>query len=230
MEKIYLILSSDYSLRSQKITEIINKNNNLLSSQVYYGDNCDLMGLAETWKGFSFSGNNIIVLKNALNLTQKSKEFICSLLKSYPSTDNYLVFDVDTDLSLDEFKKKYSQDVLWGILLQKAKVIYCRSKLQNVSLGLFVWALRQRKKEKIFSVIHKIYQNENFNELQLSLSILGIIIREYVKINYEDKKRVFPRIWDTERQIKEGKLKGLLAVELLLAWLIENNIFPSRKQ
>lgn len=217
--KIFCVIGKEFTQRQHilaKITRsLLGKRESSLHVNVFYPHETELEDVRRAVSSYSFSGDKILVIKDPHLLDKTIKQFLLDKLEVVTSS-NYLVFDIEHDYQSLLKDKKVSQDAFIQCILKKAQVYKIQSYSRDVPLFALLNALRRNDRSRALYVLEELFREES-NETKIGMQILGMLIREFSKPQYQARRSEYlDLLWEADRSVKERGLKPKLALSILL--------------
>lgn len=221
--KVFLVGGSDFLSRQKAVEsikkKILKEKAGSLHTVIFYSKEIDIKLLQERIATFSFSGDKIIIFKDAYNLAKNVKDYLENNLEA-AAKNNYLVFEIEEDYSKFKKDKKIISDSFFSTLFKKASVYnISSSEPKKVSVEDFKWSVRKGELSSSIYILEKIFEQQHQGR-ELGPQLLGIIISELSVLRHPFYKREnFAYLWAADREIKEKGMDTRLVIQRLLVKL-----------
>lgn len=212
---VYLFAGEDEVSKKRKLDslkrEFLSKDTKEFNYDVLYAKEIDPLKFKELLKSSTFGGNiRLVIIKDALNLSDSVKEYILSYLRSRdPKT--ILIIDIKDFDPKDEFIQK---------VFRYAKTFRFR---RPIKVNTFDLSRALEKKDLILSldILSKLLSRGEKPE-----RILGSLRYQWINddtLEFAERKRRISLLLDTDINLKRGRLKPNFALELLITKLTALN-------
>jgi len=208
---VYIFIGEDEISKKRKLDslkkEFLSKDTKEFNYDILYAKKMDLERFKELLNSSTFGGNiRLVLIKDALDLSNPLKEFILSYLKRQdPKT--ILIIDIKDFDSKDKFIQR---------VLRYAKVFRFRGSIKVNAFDLS----RTLEKKDIISSLNILFKLLSKGERPER--ILGGLRYQWINdnlLNFEEKKRRLALLLDTDFSLKTGRIKPEFALELLVTKL-----------
>ena len=222
-KSIYFVIGLDFINRKRAVekiqSRIIDPKNSCLNTHIYYSEDIDRDNLRNLLFSFSFGGKKVVIFKEVQKLLSPIKDFLYNNIQKI-ITNNYLIFELNQDCWSFKQNRRFAKDKFFIFLFKQASVYKLASSRSELSLKYLMNLIRDRRLTDALYSLENIF-NTAAQENILGMQILGALSRNASYLyDLKIKKKYFNLIWNTERELKEGKLSARLSLELLIVKLI----------
>lgn len=217
-KRLFLVVGSDFFQRQQDIKKIKTKFITYRLPWIsIYSQDIDKKSLADRLFTFSFSGDKVILFRDATNLSLSVRNFLFDNFSKIISS-NYIIIEIAKNYFWWLRDKNVQKDRFFNFVINKSHLFKSSSYgRRDFSVNDFRRAVRDRDFSLAIYTLEKLFQ-KGIREEELSLQALGILIRElggWAALN----SQYLPLLWNGDRLIKEKGVSSRLALEILLVRL-----------
>jgi hypothetical protein len=221
--RLFLVVGLNFQQRQHALdiikTKILHDTRSSLTSLTVYAKEINSNDFKEKALTVSFEKNRILLIKDALVLSDEVKDFFLKHCEKIMAL-NYIIIEVEKNYMQWKEEKKVLADTFFKFILKNATIYKSATSSSENYFEALKISVRKADVANSLFVLDKLFTGK-VREEALGVQVLGWLVSEcsYMRDPYK-KEKYLEFLWEADRAMKEGGLAPKTALEIALVKLL----------